>query len=92
MLNLAKIALKRLQTPWKQTLYTQQEKVSRFYYFFPYFELFCTIDLQPRSQGLDPGNEVDRFIPIAITQCHVDGAQRAWATYGFKILLRNGQE
>ena len=30
-LNLARIALKRLQTPWKQKLYTQQEKVSRFY-------------------------------------------------------------
>ena len=39
-LNLARIALKRLQTPWKQKIYTQQEKVSRFYYFFPYFELF----------------------------------------------------
>ena len=31
-LNLARIALKRLRTPWKQKLYTQQEKVSRFYY------------------------------------------------------------
>ena len=39
-LNLAKIALKRPQTPWKQKLYTQQEKVSRFYYFF---SLFWTI-------------------------------------------------
>ena len=48
MLNLAKIALKRLQTPWKQKLYTQQEKVSRFYYFFsPYFELFRRIDVFP---------------------------------------------
>ncbi len=36
-LNLARIALKRLQTPWKQKLYTQQEKVSRFYYIFPLF-------------------------------------------------------
>ena len=34
-LNLARITLKRLQTPWKQRLYTQQEKVSRFYYIFP---------------------------------------------------------
>ena len=34
-LNLARIALKRLQTPWKQKLYTQQDKVSQFYYFFP---------------------------------------------------------
>ena len=24
-------------------LYTQQEKTSRFYYFSPYFELFCTV-------------------------------------------------
>ena len=29
-LNLAKIAVKRLQTPQKQKLYTQQDKVSRF--------------------------------------------------------------
>ena len=36
-LKLARIALKRLQTPWKQKLYTQQEKVSRFYYIFPLF-------------------------------------------------------
>ena len=36
-LNLAGIALKRLQTPWKQKLYTQKEKVSRFYYIFPLF-------------------------------------------------------
>ena len=36
-LNLAKIALKRLQTPWKGKLYTQQEKVSRFYHIFPLF-------------------------------------------------------
>ena len=46
-LNLSGIALKRLQMPWKQKLYTQQEKVSRFYYFFPYFELFPTIDISP---------------------------------------------
>ena len=46
-LNLARIVLKRLQTPWKQKLYTQQEKVSRFYYFSPYFELFCRIDVFP---------------------------------------------
>ena len=46
-LNLARIALKRLQTPWKQKLYTQQEKVSRFYYFSPYFELFRRIDVFP---------------------------------------------
>ena len=37
-LNLARIALKRPQTPWKQKLYTQQEKVSQFYYNF-YFPL-----------------------------------------------------
>ena len=36
-LNLARIVLKRFQTPWKQTLYTQQEKVSRLYYIFPLF-------------------------------------------------------
>ena len=36
-LNLARIALKRLRTQWKQKLYTQQEKVSRFYYIFPLF-------------------------------------------------------
>ena len=36
-LNLAIIALKRLRTPWTQKLYTQQEKVSRFYYIFPLF-------------------------------------------------------
>ena len=34
LLNLARIDLKHLQTPWKQKLYTLQEKVSRFYYFF----------------------------------------------------------
>ena len=42
-LNLARIVLKRLQTPWKQT------------------------------------NAYNN----AITQCHVDGNQRAWATCGF---------
>ena len=47
-LNLTRIVLKRLQTPRKQKLYTQQEKVSRFYYFLP---LFWTIPY-------------DRFIPI----------------------------
>ena len=36
-LNLARIALKRLRTPWKQKLYTQKEKVSQFYYIFPLF-------------------------------------------------------
>ena len=36
-LNLARIALKHLQKPWKQKLYTQQAKVSQFYYFFPLF-------------------------------------------------------
>ena len=36
-LNLARIALKRLQMPQKQTLYAQQEKVSQFYYFSPLF-------------------------------------------------------
>ena len=47
-LNLARIALKRLQTPWKQKFkYTQKEKVSRFYYFSPYFELFRRIDVFP---------------------------------------------
>ena len=46
--NLARIALKRLQATWKQKSYTQQEKVSRFYYFLP---LFWTIPY-------------DRFIPI----------------------------
>ena len=35
LLNFTRIDLKHLQTPWKQKLYTQQEKVSRFYYFFP---------------------------------------------------------
>ena len=35
LLNFARIDLKHLQTPWKQRLYTQQEKVSQFYYFFP---------------------------------------------------------
>ena len=36
-LNLARIALKRFRTPWKQKLYTQLEKVSRFYYIFLLF-------------------------------------------------------
>ena len=31
----------------KQKLYTQQEKVSRIYYFSPYFGLFRTIDIFP---------------------------------------------
>ena len=52
-LKLATIVLKRLQTPLKSKLYTQQEKVSRFYYFPPYFELFCTM-------------VNDRYIPIQI--------------------------
>ena len=37
-INLDRIALKRLpQTPWKQKINIQQEKVSRFYYFLPLF-------------------------------------------------------
>ena len=31
----------------KQKFYPQQEEVSRFYYFSPYFELFRTIDIFP---------------------------------------------
>ena len=69
-LNLARIALNRLQTPWKQKLYTQQEKVSRFYYIFP---LFWTI---PYNRCISHTNSYNN----AIKQCHVDGDQRAWAT------------
>ena len=37
-INLDRIALKRLrQTPWKQKINIQQEKVGRFYYFLPLF-------------------------------------------------------
>ena len=35
-LKLARIVLKCRQTPLKRNLYTQQEKVSRFYQIFPY--------------------------------------------------------
>ena len=34
-LNLARIVLKSLRTPWKQKLYTQQEKVKSILLFFP---------------------------------------------------------
>ena len=57
----------------KQKLYTQQEKVSRFYYFFP---LFWTI---PYDRYISHTNSYNN----AITQCYVDGNQRAWATCGF---------
>ena len=69
-LNLSGIALKRLQMPWKQKLYTQQEKVSRFYYFFP---LFWTI---PYDRYISHTNSYNN----AITQCMLTDAQRAWAT------------
>ena len=77
-LNLARIALKRLQTPWKQKLYTQQEKVSRFYYFFP---LFWTI---PKDRCISHTNSYNN----AITQCNVDGNQRAWATCASTAIAR----
>ena len=54
----------------KQKLYTQQEKVSRFYYFFP---LFWTI---PYDRYISHTNSYNN----TITQCYVDGNQRAWAT------------
>ena len=51
-LKLARIFLKRLQTPSKRKLYTQQEKVSRSYYFSPYFKLFCSIVISIPIQTL----------------------------------------
>ena len=75
-LNLARIALKHLQTTYKWKLYTQQEKVSRFYYFSPYFELFRRID------GHGCISHTNSYNNAIITQCHVDGHQRAWATCG----------
>ena len=46
---------------------TQQKKVSRCYYFSPYFQLFCTIVVYSHTNSYNN----------AVTQCHVDGAQRA---------------
>ena len=68
-LKLARIVLKHLQTPYKSNLYTQQEKVSLFYYFFP-----LTLNYSVRSlysHTISYNN--------AVTQCHVDSADRACA-------------
>ena len=68
-LNLAKIAVKRLQTPQKQKLYTQQDKVSRFY-FFPLILDYFVRSIYSHTNSYNN----------AITRCHVDSSQRAWAT------------
>ena len=65
----ARIVLKRIQTPQKQKVYIQQEKVSRFYYFF----LILNCSVQSLHSHTNSYNN-------AIKQCHVDGAHRAWGT------------
>ena len=61
--KLARIVLKRLQTPQKRKLYTQQEKVSRF---------SLILNYSVRSLYFHTGSYNN-----AVTQCHVDGSQRS---------------
>ena len=50
-------------------IHTTRKAKSILLFFPPYFELFRTIDIFHTNSYNN-----------AITQCHVDGAQRAWAT------------
>ena len=60
----------------KQKLYTQQEKVSRFYYFSPYFELFRRIDVFPIQTLIitllrNVMLTVTRELGLPVVSCHV---------------------
>ena len=72
-LKLARIALKRLQTSYKHRLYTHQKR--RVYVII--FSLILNYSVQSLYSHTNSYNN-------AVTQCHVDGAQRAWATCGLE--------
>ena len=68
-LKLARITPKRIQTPYKHKLYTHSKRYVDVIV-FPLILNYSVRSLYSHTNSYDN----------AVTQCHVDGAQRTWAT------------